>query len=192
MEKPTTQAPAPQASAAPQHVVSKLTPLYNRTEDRLRVAIETKAGDVLAMWLTLRVANQLVMALARWLEGDVKQMAQGRNAAPLHSFEQSAAVAQHSAQTAVPQQKARDCGVVTQIELQRNAERYTVQLITGKGDVAVLRTGATEVRQLVDIFRRMFATAEWSTAAWPSWAAQAPDTAADAAAKTPEAKRALH
>ena len=170
------------------HDITRLTPTYDRAQDRLRVAIETKAGAVLVLWLTQRVSNQIVMALARWLEADVKQLAEGRNAAPLHGFEQSAAVAQHRAQTAVAAQKARDCGLVHQVDMSRKGERYSLALHTTAGDTAQLRSGATEMRQLLDIFRRMYQAGEWSTAGWPRWAAQEPEVAA----KTPEARKALH
>ncbi len=170
------------------HQIIKLTPSYDRVEDRLQMLVQTKAGAVLAFWLTQRLASQVVLAMAKWLEDEVKGMSAGRNDPQLHAFEQGAAMARHQVQPPVSPQLAKACGLVDRVDLSRNGQRYMLNVVARSGESARMHAGAAEARQLLAIIQRMYRSAGWNTAHWPRWLAE---TAA-APNPDPAARSALH
>jgi len=90
MSKATPETPAAPAAAAGPTAPStpagpelkRVTTEYVDAEDRLRISGETGDGGVLVLWMTQRMVNRLIGALAQWLEkqsGDVLpvEVAQG-------------------------------------------------------------------------------------------------------------------
>lgn len=149
--------------------IIKLTPTYHATEDRLRLNLQTQQGPVLAMWLTQRLATLIVVGLARQLDDEVKVEAAGRSRAPLHAFEQSTAVALHKPQQAVAAAQARDSGLVDKLDVARRGGRYTLTWSSHGGAQARMSVDPLQLRQLLEIFRRVFTKAGWNTAQWPAW-----------------------
>lgn len=162
--------------------VTKITPTHDAFEDRLRLALQTKEGPVLVLWLTQRMATRTVLALSRWLDQEVKPQAMGgrERVALVQQFEQSAAVARHAPQPPVAAKEAQDQGLIDRIDLGRRGERFVMSFIPRQGDPARLTLDQMQLRQLLEIFRRIYVKAEWSVAHWPAWLAQpaAPSPAA--------------
>jgi hypothetical protein len=156
----------------------KLTPVHDAVEDRLRLNLMTQQGPVLAMWLTQRLGNQVVLALARWLDQEVKAMAEPAGRVQVQRFEQSAAVARHHPQPAVPAREARDSGLVQRVDLTRSGERYRITWVANSGDAARMNVDDLQLRQLLEIFRRVWSRAGWSVQGWPAWLARAPESPA--------------
>lgn len=155
----------------------KLTPAHDAVEDRLRLNLLTHQGPVLAMWLTQRLGNQVVLALARWLDQEVKAMAEPASRVQVQQFEQSAAVARHAPQPAVPSREARDCGLVQRVDLTRGGDRCRITWVAKGGEAARMSVDDLQLRQLLEIFRRVWTRAGWSVAGWPGWLARPPEAA---------------
>lgn len=168
--------------------ITKITPAHDPFEDRLRLNLQTQQGPVVTLWLTQRIANGTVAALAKWLDQEVKQQAMahggggGATATHLQQFEQGAAVARHHAQPAVPAQAAKDQGLIERVDLNRRGERYQITWVPRQGDACRLSLDETQLRQLLEIFRRLYVKAQWSLQGWPAWLAQAPEATPVAAA----------
>lgn len=166
--------------------VIKITPTHDPFEDRLRLALQTREGPVLSQWLTQRMATRTVLALSRWLDQEVKPQALGgrERVAQVQQFEQSAAVARHAPQPPVVTREAQDQGLVDRIDLGRRGDRFVLSFLPRQGQPAQLTLDEMQLRQLLEIFRRVYVKAEWNLAAWPAWLAKAP-AAPPPAAGTP-------
>lgn len=156
------------------HDTIKLTPAYDAVEDRLRLHLLTQQGAVLALWLTHRIGNDVVLALARWLDQEVRAMAEPAGRVQVQQFEQSAAVARHQPQPAVPAREARDAGLVVRVDLARRGERFRVTWVAQSGESARMSLDDTQLRQLLEIFRRVWARAGWGVQSWPAWLVRPP------------------
>lgn len=150
----------------------KLTPAYDAVEDRLRLHLLTQQGAVLALWLTQRMGNEVVLALARWLDQEVRAMAEPASRVQVQQFEQSAAVARHHPQPAVPAREAQDAGLVIRADLSRRGERYRITWVAQHGASARMALDDTQLRQLLEIFRRVWTRAGWGMQSWPAWLAR--------------------
>lgn len=170
-------------------VVHKITPAHDAVQDRIRLALQAQDGAVRVLWLTHRLATRTVLALARWLDQEVKPQVLGgaERAVQVQRFEQGAAVSRHAPQPPVVAQAAADGGLVERVDLGRQGTRFVITFVPLQGDAAQLNLDDVQLRQVLDILRRVFAKAEWSVAGWPSWLANAPATGAP-----PASSSALH
>jgi hypothetical protein len=168
-------------------VVTKVTQRYDPQQDRIRLSLQNAAGDVLVLWLTQRLANQLAPALANWLEDSLKGSAGAESATTLHVWEQSAAQARLKPGRPVDPATATAEALPSTIELARGPKGYAMTFKWGRAGAARLTMNATELRQWLGILHRLFDTARWSKHAWPKWL-----SAAAAEGKPPASRRLLH
>ena len=167
--------------------IIKLTPVYDAVEDRLRLNIQTRQGPVLSMWLTQRLGTLVVLNLARQLDEEVKAEAAGLARAPLHQFEQSAAVSRHKPDTAVKAAQAADNGLVQRVDVGRRGAGYVLTWAAVGGAEARMSIDGVQLRQFLEIFRRVYAKAQWDMQSWPVWLRQPAAATQAAVAGKPQA-----
>jgi hypothetical protein len=167
--------------------IAKLTPVYDPVQDRLRLNVQTRQGPVVVMWLTQRLSTLIVQNLARQLDEGVKAEKLTPNRTPVHRFEQGAAVARHKAQPAVRTEQATDSGLVHRIDITRQPGRFVLTWVADGETSARMAVDDMQLRQLLEIFRRVYVKAEWSVLGWPAWL-QEPAVAVS----TPDTPTSLH
>lgn len=184
MSKDTPESPAaPAAAAAPTAPAAPATPAgpelkrvtteYVDAEDRLRLSGETGDGGVLVLWMTQRMVNRLIGALAQWLEkqsGDVLpvEIAQG--------------VAMKTAMSSLPpsppvkpkQNETVASYLVQTVDLNFSPARCVLKFKTAATgpEQARLAFDAKHLRWWLGILRNLYGRAGWPTQSWPDWLAE--------------------
>lgn len=155
-------------------ILQKITTTYEEEEDRLRLAGEDAAGEAVVLWLTQRLANRLVPALAAWLD---EENAAGDewSRQTCHSWAQTAARAQLSGSDAVRAGGHTPQRLVAAIDLNRGPERYGLAFKGQDEATATLNLTATELRQWLAILHQAFLKAGWPRPGWPEWLEPVPD-----------------
>lgn len=152
-------------------VIRKITQQYDPAEDRIALSVEDADGRVLLLWLTQRLASRLAAPVACWLDEDLRAVAAGCVESSLHAWEQAAARAQLKSDRSVEAATASRAVLVSEIDLTRGAQAYTLTFKWGGDGAACLNLNATELRQWLGILHQLFVSAEWPLQAWPAWLA---------------------
>jgi len=159
--------------------VARITGSYDRSEDRIRLAVLDDREQPLALWLTQWLANRLVREVLGLFGRQAEQM----TPAPIPAGQRSAVqfLQQTSAelrmQKVSPVQTPPDTvlGLVTAIRIRRRQTRFILEFHCGAGECGedegvALPLDATELRQFMRIVHRLYGRAEWPTAGiWPDW-----------------------
>jgi hypothetical protein len=149
--------------------IQKITQCYDPEQDRIGLTTQNSEGQVLLLWLTLRLANRLAGTLVNWLDEDVKTLAAGHSTFSLHTWEQSAAQAQLRPEHPVARAAAQGEALLNAVDLVRDSNGYTLTFKWGPEGAACLILTATELRQWLSILHRQFDIADWPKNAWPEW-----------------------
>lgn len=174
--------------------LQRITTQYVPQEDRLRLAGEGPAQQVVVLWLTQRLLGRLVPHLCGWLEQQSAASVPQSLQAVQQSFAQQAAMAalHHSAQAPVQVPQAQPAAEGT---TPHSGQVVQAVDITPVGDAALqlgfkdgagrvqaqLRLEALPLRQWLVIVQAQYAAADWPTPNWPQWL-QADDAPAGNAA----------
>ena len=170
--------------------VTKITTTYSPREDRIRLAMASKDGETLILWLSQRLVNHFIVEICRWLEAQVANVGgeslQDRTVRIAASMAQETAVANIVPAKPVEPKSQPDEWLVSNIKCSL-AEGAVKLVFTTDGDRDVARTtySSDAMRQWLHIFHRIYQRAQWATSAWPQWFI-------DAEAQTPPTQRQLH
>lgn len=157
----------------------KFTTAYDGVQDRFRISGEVEGGGVLSLWLTARLVQRLVLALAKLISPETA--AHSRETS-VQAWQQSKAKAVHSAQsnpgTRDPAPAAHRSGnhtmhLIHSVELKATAKQVVLIFrIANDTEVVRLPLSALELRQWLSILHRKCVACGWSTQGWPVWLAQ--------------------
>lgn len=182
------------------HTAQKITLSYDEREDRLSLAIEDTDGQLLALWLTQRLANRLARALVGKLDSRLEADAAAAprtasasaNAAPrpapakaaLQGWEQAAAMAQFQPSAPVPNDAAAPRGLIHSVDLSDRGNATLLAFRWSADHAATLRLEASQLRQWLTMLYQNYLRAEWATAGvWPAWLAGPAQAGAGPAAR---------
>lgn len=149
----------------------RITTEYSEAEDRLRLAGEDAHGQTVVLWLTQRLLGRLLPHLCQWLEQ------QGGNA-PMAEVRQEFAQLKARADLA-PQPPVRAGAdvqgvLIHTVELNATHAGMGLQFKDMGGHmVASLHMQPMPLRQWLNIVFDQYLKAQWPTAVWPQWVADA-------------------
>jgi len=164
-------------ATSPILTIDKMTVTYDPQEDRLRLAVKDSSERHAALWLTQRLANRLVGAIADWLStlSEPASAAKPSSSATRHwdkatqlAWQQSSAQAEY--QPSVPVQADPDApvGLIDSIDI--SGQRHLLKLLFKTPQPrAVLYLSPQQAHQWLGILRTRFEQAEWSLQGWPLW-----------------------
>lgn len=151
--------------------LQRITTEYVDTEDRIRLAGELTAGEVLTLWLTQRLLNRLIPHLCRWLE-------QHTGNAPLAELRQE--IAQQKVRSELEPQAPVRAGAQVQGVLIHSVDLKAAKAgmallfkdVAGQ-EVARLQLPRKPLRQWLSILHGQYRLAAWPTCVWPAWVEEA-------------------
>lgn len=160
-------------------VLSRLTTVYDLTQDRMCVSGEQADGRICQLWLTRPLLSKLVVALTDWLEQQpvasravdagqtLPQQGQLKNFA--QQAEQQSAV-QRLSPGALPVSgsAAETSWLVTEVNLRLSKERVLILFHNGRQS-AMLPLQPAEGRQWLQILYNNWSKSDWPVTIWPEW-----------------------
>lgn len=157
---------------------------YVEIEDRLRLAGEGTGGQTTVLWLTLRLLNRLIPHLCQWLE---QQSGNAPLAEVRQEFAQQKARTELEKQPPVRTEPDVKGVLIHSVDLKTSNAGMGLQFKDADGNVvASLQLQPRPLRQWLNIVFDQYRKAQWPTAVWPAWVAQAKP------AQTPARAAVLH
>jgi hypothetical protein len=145
---------------------------YDIEEDRLGWDTEDAAGEATRLWLTQRLSRALASAMLPLLRTSAGADAAGQHEAALQSWEQAAAMSRFGKVPSVTPQSQSDARLVRSLQIQPTAEGMVIGIDTGEAEPRSLSLADPEVRQMLEVMRRLYVTAGWPLDIWPAWMAE--------------------
>jgi hypothetical protein len=151
--------------------LQRLTMEYVANEDRLSLTANVQSGGTARLWLTRRIADRMVAALATSLQPRHRDRAY---AELLDAFAQQHAEQRHEPLARVKADSPDHEWLVRKLTL-RFPESGVLIILTGaEGEEARMVLSAELLRQWLGILRKVYHTAEWTTESWPEAARSRP------------------
>ena len=152
---------------------TKLSQIYDGAEDRILLIGEDAEAAACRLWLTQRMANQIVQALVSWLSRQSSAQFSPSDAVTVQAWEQAAAIGQYVSASPVQWPSDRPTtlreGLVQATDLQRAGENFRLVFhIKDDGPVA-FPFSAIELRQWLSIIYGLYKNAGWPLEVWPAW-----------------------
>jgi len=139
-----------------------ITARYNLREDRIGVDCLVHNGDVLQLMFTHRMARAFIAELVQRV--NIKQ-----GGTLMNDFAQSNAVSSKPKSNAVTVTESHAPWLVTHVHIQNLVE--DTRLVFTEDDERAVHIDCSEnaMRNLLDIFHKAFAAAEWDRQIFPPW-----------------------
>lgn len=150
-------------------IINKITQVYNRVEDRIRIDIENSEGEATSLWLTQLMTNSLAATLIKKLDDASKEKVKGQLTSGIQSIEQSIAQASFKPTKPVNPVKAKEVFLVHAISLKSTETGYLLAFKWGESGEASLGIKSVQTRQWLMIIHRLTKTAGWNQDVWPGW-----------------------
>ncbi len=149
-------------------LLTRLTTVFDETEDRLRLTGEVEGDAPVVIWLTQRLLIRIVPVLLNGLTQ--QQGAHALQADVLHSFAQHAARAELTQQAPVPATSTRAAWLADSVALSLadHAVRLTF-LCPDAEHAASVVLPIQALRQWLGIVYDQCCRAEWPLTLWPAW-----------------------
>ena len=144
--------------------LTTLTARYSLREDRIVVDGAIHTGDELQLAFTQRLARALVAEL-------VRQVSARTDNPLLHDFAQDEAISTKPQSDAVQVAGDRPAWLVTHAHFQEIDAGVRVIFTEDDARAVHLDCAVAVLRNLIDIFHKSFAAAEWDLGVFPDWAA---------------------
>lgn len=148
--------------------VTGITLSYDPSEDRIHISARLDDGRKVRLWLTQRMARNLVGALTQNLEkAEEIPVATVRQAVMTHS--QAQAVSTIRPRPPVKPEPDVPAHLVTNIQVRIGAEKIALQLDSALDFSPRIVLDGTLTRQWLSMLHRQFVTAKWPLDVWPTW-----------------------
>lgn len=170
-----------------------MTMSYSKAEDRIHLALALEGDQCLRLWMTQRLARQLVVTLARHLEKTELPAAQegaqaeaGQGSAPTAprvpaqdlAREQARAVAQIAPSRPTVPDPDVPVWLIKDVRLSLRRARVRVQFSLDVDVQPAAMLDRTMVRQWLSMLHRQFVNGDWPLDVWPKWLRGSPSWSA--------------
>jgi hypothetical protein len=149
--------------------IQKFTLGYNPLQDRVSLSASNAEGEVIVLWLTQRLLNQLTQTLMAWLDDELKAATSGRVIPELHAFEQSAALSVYKPEKPVSAAESPEESLITTIDLSHKLNGFQLVFRWDAAGAARLFMDSVQLRQFMGILFRVVEMAGWPKDSWPDW-----------------------
>ena len=143
--------------------IQKISQRYDSREDRIEVAIQNEAGNVVRLWLTQRLANRMLAVLMKWLP-DLQEEAKQANG-DKHHYE---ANKEEPKEVAVNFNTAKEEGLLTTIDMRHQQKDYILTFKWGVTGVANIHMGLQQLNSFIEGLAQLFRAAQWDMKAFPT------------------------
>jgi len=150
--------------------------IYDLAEDRIAWDTIDREGATTRLWLTQRLARDLVAAMLPLLPSALPPMARERSPqdqAVAQSFEQAAAMTSFGRTPGVRAEPGATAGLVRAIQLKPNPQGVDLTFQFGLDQTRLVSSPHESVRQTLTVLRRLWSGAGWPMDIWPNWMAEA-------------------
>lgn len=144
--------------------LTTITARYSIREDRIVVDCVIHTGDKLQLTLTQRLARALVAEL-------VRRVSTLSDNPLIHDFAQEEAISTKPQSEVVQVAGDRPAWLVTHAHFQKLDAGVRVIFTEDEERAVHLDCSEVILRNLIDIFHKTFAAAEWDMSAFPNWVA---------------------
>lgn len=155
--------------------VQRFTTEFILNEDRIRILVERKSGDVLALWLTRRLLNRLIALLFKRLSTTVPQNTKTkRKLKEIQKFIQISAANSIRKQPSVRQssneaRQIQSSHLITAIEIKVSGRFTTLHFKAPGEEKQQLQFSEATLRQWLSILHKQYLIAQWIEPFWPTW-----------------------
>ena len=150
-------------------IINKITQLYDRVEDRIRIDIENPEGEAISLWMTQLMTNSLAATLIKKFEDVSKEKVKGQLTSGIQSIEQSIAQASFKPTQPVKAVRVKEVFLVHAISMKVTETGYLLSFRWGESGEASLGIKSVQTRQWLTIIHRLTKTAGWNQEVWPAW-----------------------
>jgi predicted nucleic acid-binding protein len=171
MTHPTPCTPTPNDASN----VNRFSSEFVLNEDRIRILVERKNGDVLALWLTRRFLNKLIPLLLNKVSTTIAQNAQARaKSKAVQKFMQTSAVSGIKLQESVRQpspeiKQVYNNHLITSVELMSAKRFITLCFKVKEDEKQKIRFSEVSLRQWLNILYKQYIIGCWTESFWPCW-----------------------
>ncbi|AQV96383.1 hypothetical protein BJN34_21165 [Cupriavidus necator] len=150
--------------------IDKVTVSYDTEEDRLHLAVSDAQQQPLGLWLTRRLANQLIGVLLGELAESEAGQTDAHVRTAVQAWEQAAANAQLKPQTPVRSDAVLSNCLVTSVDVMHADGHVGLVFQLRESRPAALTLSHTALRQWLGIVHKLYGKAEWPCdGLWPDW-----------------------
>lgn len=170
---------------------TSITMSYSKVEDRIHIALALEGDQYLRMWMTQRLARQLVVTLARHLEKTERPRQQSNSQdsgpapapTPVERAESLAREQAHAIARLKPTQPTipppdMPVWLIKDVRLTLWRARVGVQFSSDLDVQPAAMLNRTMVRQWLSMLHRQFVNGDWPLDVWPQWLRDSPSWAA--------------
>ncbi|AQV96477.1 hypothetical protein BJN34_21655 [Cupriavidus necator] len=150
--------------------IEKITVSYDAEEDRLHLAVSDAQQQALGLWLTRRLANQLVGVLLGELAESDTPLTDAYVRAAIQAWEQAAANAQLKPLTPVRGDAVLPTCLATSVDVMQAVGYVGLVFQVRESRPASLTLSHMALRQWLGIVHILYKKAEWPCEGlWPDW-----------------------
>lgn len=144
--------------------IQKISQRYDAREDRIEVAIQNEAGNVVRLWLTQRLANRMLVVLMKWLPDLQEEYKQAD--ADVHQDESDKEASK--SEVAVNFNTAAEEGLLTTIDMSHQQKDYILTFKWGVTGLASIHMGLQQLNSFIDGLVQLFRAAQWDMKSFPA------------------------
>ncbi|MEZ5734547.1 MAG: hypothetical protein R3E09_01880 [Novosphingobium sp.] len=154
-------------------IVTRITTIYDKREDRLRLSVLDDSGQRMVLWLTQRLASPVLRALVGEIENSVASQASPAARPAVQLMEQARADLERKPAPPIEPSKEDEEHLILHVGLRRGSRAIRLTFYWGEGDEEriALGIGRTRLRQWLRIFHHHYKRADWPLDLWPKWLA---------------------
>lgn len=150
--------------------IEKITVSYDAEEDRLRLAVCDGQEQTLSLWLTRRMANELIGMLLGELKVSGTSPTDEYVHAALQAWEQSAANTEFKPLPPVRSESVSSGSLVRSVDVMQAGGHFGLVFQSRENRSASLTLSSTGLRQWLGIVHKLYGKAEWPCEGlWPDW-----------------------
>ncbi len=143
--------------------IQKISQRYDAREDRIEVAIQNEAGNVVRLWLTQRLANRMLVVLMKWLP----ELQEGAKAAEAEAQHEETEKDGAKSEVAVNFDSALEEGLLTTIDMSQKQKDYMLTFKWGVTGVASIHMGLQQLNSFIEGLAQLFRAAQWDMKSFP-------------------------
>lgn len=153
--------------------VSRITTIYDKREDRLKLSVLDEEDRRMALWMTQRLAGQVITVLLKEIEESVAAETPSAARPAVQLMEQARAEMQRKPVPPIQPEKDDEEHLILNVGLRRGKTHIRLTFYWGKeeDERIALAIGRTKLRQWLRVFHHHYKRAGWPLDIWPQWLA---------------------
>lgn len=144
-------------------IIRRMSQRYSISQDRVQINIADPEDRIVTLWLTFRVANELVALLSPKLD-DIQEKLKSNVEKPTKDIKKSS---ESNPKKPLSALGAIDEGVIRSIDFVLNDKGYFITFHWGAMGLARIAMQANELNKFIKGLHQLFDMAKWPKLSWP-------------------------